>query len=107
MLFILASPPELAPNAGSEMVFDQPTVLFPVSVSFAGLSLGGRGRERKGIAMGEGRGREGKTDRVRGIDLQRGLLSRLRGGRRLDYHQRFPIFILRVWLLLKSRIEVG
>jgi len=30
------------------MVFDQPTVLFPVSVSFAGLSLGGRGRERKG-----------------------------------------------------------
>ncbi len=58
------------------------------------------------MGKGEGEGgrereKEGKTHRVRGIDLRRGSLSRLRGGRRLDYNQRFPIFILRVWLSLK------
>ena len=62
MFFILASPPELAPNAGSEMVFDQPTVLFhsvsiwiSVSVHFVGFVTGGIGRDER---KREGRARE-------------------------------------------------
>jgi hypothetical protein len=95
----LALDTRIAPGAGTERGLrngvgpaDCPSFFLSALRFFRAFVL--RGGERKGDwgwGKAEGRGSEGKTYRVRGIDLRRGLLVRLRGGRRLSRCQRFPI----------------
>lgn len=83
LLFTLASPPLPVPKAGSETLFDHPTISISVYIHISP-SISRHHAIAAGLMMLKGLGiREGVSYRARGNDLLIESQWRLRGGRRL------------------------